>query len=121
MQMRHGLTAFTLVILCAQPVAAADADHGLVIAKRWCAECHVVAECQPRAKTDVLPFATIATLKTTKELTIFLADPHPKMPDMALTRQEIADIIAYMKTLGQAPNETQAPVEPKPSGEATPG
>jgi mono/diheme cytochrome c family protein len=116
-----GLTLITLVIVCAQPAVAADADHGLVIAKRWCAECHVVVESQPRAKADVPPFASIATRRTAKELTNFLADPHPKMPDMALTRQEIADIIAYMKTLGLAPDETREPSQPKASGDAAPG
>jgi hypothetical protein len=29
----------------------------------------------------------------------FLIDPHPAMPDMSLTRQEIRDIIAYFATL----------------------
>ncbi len=120
--MRHlGLIAFMMSVLCAQPAAPADADHGLSIAKRWCAECHVVGEGQSRAKTDVLPFATIATLKTTKELTVFLTDPHPKMPDMALSRLEIADIIAYIKTLGQAPGDTPAPSEPKPLNTPAPG
>jgi len=26
-------------------------------------------------------------------------DPHPKMPDMSLTREEIADLVAYIGTL----------------------
>jgi hypothetical protein len=34
-----------------------------------------------------------------KQLTAFLTDPHPKMPDMNLTRSEIADIVAYIGTL----------------------
>jgi hypothetical protein len=29
----------------------------------------------------------------------FLLDPHPKMPDMSLSRTEAADIAAYIATL----------------------
>ena len=36
---------------------------------------------------------------SSKQLTAFLTDPHPKMPDMNLTRSEIADIVAYIGTL----------------------
>ena len=32
-------------------------------------------------------------------LTFFLLDPHPKMPDMALSRAEAADLAAYIATL----------------------
>jgi hypothetical protein len=30
---------------------------------------------------------------------MFLLDPHPKMPDMSLTRTEAADIAAYIGSL----------------------
>lgn len=29
----------------------------------------------------------------------FLVDPHPPMPDLSLTRQEIGDLIGYFATL----------------------
>lgn len=35
------------------------------------------------------------------QLTYFLLDPHPKMPNMALTRTEAADLAAYIATLGK--------------------
>jgi hypothetical protein len=34
-------------------------------------------------------------------LAFFLLDPHPKMPDMALTRAEAADLAAYISSLAQ--------------------
>jgi hypothetical protein len=30
---------------------------------------------------------------------LFLLDPHPKMPDMGLSRTEAADLAAYIATL----------------------
>src|SRR5688572_14598476 len=79
---------------------AADAANGERIARRWCAECHVVAPEQTSAKADVPSFASIATRNgTSVPLDKFLLNPHPKMPDMQLSRAAIADIVAYIGTL----------------------
>src|SRR3954452_24861608 len=77
-----------------------SADRGKIIAQRWCAECHVVAPDQKSAKTDVPSFATIATKRPpgAVPLDTFLMNPHPKMPDMQLTRTEVADLVAYIRT-----------------------
>jgi hypothetical protein len=32
---------------------------------------------------------------------MFLLDPHPKMPDMSLTRTEAGDLAAYIASLGK--------------------
>jgi mono/diheme cytochrome c family protein len=90
-----------LAVLAAFPAGAvpADPDHGKVIAKRWCAACHVVSAGQTEASADVPSFFFIARHKTNRDLTSFLTDPHPKMPDMSLSRQEIADLTAYIRSL----------------------
>ena len=77
-----------------------SADRGKIIAQRWCAECHVVAPDQKSAKADVPSFGTIATKRPpgAVPLDTFLMNPHPKMPDMQLTRTEVADLIAYIRT-----------------------
>ncbi len=81
---------------------AADAAKGEVIAKRWCATCHLVSPDQTTANSDVPSFASIAQRKLSSEaLRAFLSNPHPKMPDMDLTRSEIADIVAYIRSLGR--------------------
>jgi hypothetical protein len=55
-----------------------------------------------REPSDAPSFASVAhKIKSSKALTAFLTDPHPKMPDMNLTRSEIADIVAYIGTLGR--------------------
>jgi mono/diheme cytochrome c family protein len=86
-----------------QDAAAADAGQGGVLAKRWCAACHVVATDQLSAGGQAPPFSAIgktADLDVGK-LALFLLLPHPKMPDMNLTRAEAADLAAYIQSQGR--------------------
>jgi mono/diheme cytochrome c family protein len=80
-------------------LAFADAGQGENIAKRWCAPCHLAAPDQQRASADVAPFTTVARSKTDQQLAAFLTDPHPKMPNLQLSREEIADLVAYIRSL----------------------
>lgn len=77
--------------------------NGRIIAQRWCAECHVVAPEQTRAKADVPTFAAIAVKGRMDEeaLRRFLMNPHPVMPDMQIGRTEAADLAAYIETLAR--------------------
>ena len=45
----------TVLLLSTLPSYSADPQHGLVLAKRWCAPCHVVSADQQRASADVPP------------------------------------------------------------------
>ena len=96
---RLSLTA--AVVLAAIPVFAADPDHGERLARRWCTPCHVVAADQPGPTSEAPPFATVATKPDfdVAKLTFFLLDPHPKMPNMQLTRTEAGDLAAYIASL----------------------
>jgi mono/diheme cytochrome c family protein len=80
---------------------AADADHGAELAKRWCATCHLVESGQKQASADVLSFEAIATKSdfTPEKVAFFLLDPHPKMPNFPLGRNEAADLAAYIGSL----------------------
>jgi mono/diheme cytochrome c family protein len=80
---------------------AADPEHGLALAKRWCASCHVVSPAQQQASADVPPFATVARSPNfdARQLAYFLLNPHPKMPDLPLSRAAADDIAAYIATL----------------------
>jgi mono/diheme cytochrome c family protein len=111
---RFGLTAFAasaLMIGAAQPGFAADARNGERLAKRWCAECHLVGPDQQRAQVDAPTFASISANRRVPEIAGFLGQSHPQMPDMSLSRSEISDLISYMHTLA-------APVEPTPAAPA---
>jgi mono/diheme cytochrome c family protein len=92
----------TAVLLASMvPGYCADAEHGLALAKRWCASCHVVSPEQQRASADVPAFATIARSPNfdARHLAYFLLNPHPKMPDLPLSRAAADDIAAYIATL----------------------
>lgn len=81
---------------------AADPSNGLRIAHRWCEACHVVTATQTRPATDQAPpFASIAKEPgfDASKIALFLLDPHPKMPDMGLSRSDAADLAAYIATL----------------------
>ncbi|WKA31513.1 c-type cytochrome [Bradyrhizobium roseum] len=87
--------------LAATSCLAADPDQGETLARRWCADCHLVATDQKAATTDAPPFAAIARRPDfdLAKIEFFLRDPHPKMPNMTLGRAESADIAAYIATL----------------------
>jgi len=96
---RCSILAVLVATFMLTPAAiAADADNGARLAQRWCAACHVVAPGQQQASADVPAFATIANRPDFNEakLAFFLLDPHPKMPNMGLTRNEAADLAAYI-------------------------
>ena len=95
----------TLLAAASNPVFgssayAADASHGEAVVKRWCAECHMVVTGQ-KASTEAPPFSAVAKRPDFNEAKVafFLLDPHPKMPNMQLSRTEVADIAAYIATL----------------------
>ena len=90
-----------IVGLSMSPAKAADANHGAELAKRWCAPCHVVDSGQKQASADVPPFTAIANKSdfSAEKLAFFLLDPHPKMPNFSLSRNEAGDIAAYISSL----------------------
>ncbi len=97
--------ALSLVVMVLNGTAAfsADIDHGRQLARRWCASCHLVAPDQRQTTTEAPSFAAIARQPgfSADRLAFFLLDPHPKMPDMSLTRAEAADIAAYIASLAR--------------------
>ena len=95
-----GLFSVVFVAALATSAAAADARKGETLAKRWCATCHVVAADQQVGTTQSPAFSTIAHNPEFNEamLALFLLNPHPRMPDMNLSRSEAADLAAYIKT-----------------------
>lgn len=93
------LTAIAILsALSITSALAADVKNGERLAQQWCATCHLAAASQTTANGDATPFATIATRGDFDEtkLAFFLLAPHPRMPDMALTRAEAADLAAYI-------------------------
>ena len=81
--------------------SAADIKKGEKLAKQWCRECHLVGGDQAAGGDTAPTFASIAetAAERTDELRAWLADPHPPMPNLSLTRQEIDDLLAYIEKL----------------------
>ncbi|HXY57603.1 MAG TPA: cytochrome c [Methylocystis sp.] len=104
--------SLALLLLAPPALARGDVEHGAVIAKRWCKDCHVVSSDQTSAKVDAPPFADVAQRLDDEKLKAFLTDPHPRMPDMSLSRKEIEDLVSYIRSL--APRlGPKAPIDEK--------
>jgi len=97
------IVCYLAVAMIAPPVLAADPRNGEQLARRWCEPCHVAAADQREVAGEAPPFASIATRPgfDAGRIAMFLLDPHPKMPDMSLTRVEAADLAAYIATLAR--------------------
>jgi len=105
--MSRKATASVLLGLAAAVAAAgnarADAQAGAQLAKRWCSGCHVVAAGQGTAVPQGPPsFLAVARSGVTAgQLRAFLSHPHGAMPDLALTRVEIDNLVNYIESLRQ--------------------
>jgi cytochrome c len=83
------------------PAARADVAKGTQLARQWCANCHVINN-NPSGGVPQGPptFPAIARSgMTADQLRAFLSHPHGSMPDLALSRAEIDDLIGYIETL----------------------
>ena len=78
-----------------------DPQAGADLAQEVCAVCHVVAAEQPSDPGVGPSFLEIADHPATTELSLraFLQTPHATMPNLMLTPEETADLIAYVLTL----------------------
>jgi mono/diheme cytochrome c family protein len=94
----------TLLVAYAGESAAADRGNGQRIAERWCSGCHVVAS-GPQQGSDQIPtFAQIGRSDRFDDglLAAFLsAQHHSRMPNLSLTRSEVADLVAYIESYGR--------------------
>ncbi len=95
-----GLISLTLFAALANAASAADMQQGETLAKRWCASCHVVAADQQSGNTQAPPFSEVGKRGglDAANVALFLLLPHPKMPDMSLSRNEAADLAAYIES-----------------------
>jgi mono/diheme cytochrome c family protein len=93
--------ALGLAVAVGADNARADAKAGAQLARQWCSGCHVVAAEQNTPVPQGPPsFQTVAKSGlTAAQLHAFLSHPHGAMPDLALTRVEIGDLIDYIESL----------------------
>jgi cytochrome c len=79
-------------------------ETGRVYARQVCSPCHAVTAEQASQRTIAIgpDFQTIANTSgiTATALRAFLQTPHPKMPNLILTPEQSADVIAFVLSLG---------------------
>jgi cytochrome c len=96
--MRYTLTLLAALCLSGGAQAAGDPENGRAMAERWCTSCHAVG--RGTAGSDAAPsFPTLARERSQEQLRRWLSEPHPPMPNLALTRAEIEDVVAYLLSL----------------------
>jgi mono/diheme cytochrome c family protein len=91
----------TLLLLGGTTQAAGDAEAGHKLAQLWCTSCHIVDAPAHGAGADTAPpFPTIARQHRDRAwIRAWLAAPHPPMPNLNLSRQQIDDVLAYLDSL----------------------
>jgi mono/diheme cytochrome c family protein len=98
-----GLTGVMSPGFAAPVTPKPDIEKGHALAERFCVTCHVVSR---QASTSTIPadvpsFPEIAKKpgQSMEALAGRIVIPHPPMPAIALSRQEIANVVAYIMTL----------------------
>lgn len=100
--MRASKIVLASILLAYAPAAyaAANPEAGRQLIMRSCSSCH--ATDASRTATDGAPPLTVIA-KDNKErpawIRGWLMEPHPPMPSISLSRQQIDDVIAYLRTL----------------------
>jgi mono/diheme cytochrome c family protein len=103
----HRNVALTVLLLGlnigGSPTLAADpaqsAKNGQKIAEAWCASCHTVSARAPGCGRAGLSAIARNRAFDRNKLIQVLADPHPPMPNIHLSRQQLDDVIAYIHSL----------------------
>ncbi len=106
--MKRALAVIVLSFALAAPAAgqgsriAGDPARGEAMANRWCTSCHLVGGGKSGQDTAP-PFAAIAhdPQRGPDYWRGFLAKPHPPMPPIQFSRQEIEDFVAYFGELAK--------------------
>lgn len=97
------VAALVLLSRGARGQRPADVAAGRTLAERLCVGCHVVsAEASGGIRsTDVLSFPAIANRpgQTAEAIAGKIVVPHPEMPQISLSRNEIAAVSAYILSL----------------------
>lgn len=100
-ELKIGAAAMALATFWNGAAAQDRASQGREIARTWCAACHVVDDAAAAGSDAAPPFAVIAKdpAISPDRLRTWLADPHPPMPNLALDREEIEALVAYIDSL----------------------
>jgi mono/diheme cytochrome c family protein len=102
--MRAVLFTFALCLMT-PPVASQESgpvERGRNVAMQLCSGCHIVAPGQRRPSTVIAPtFNAIANRPGMNEVSLqnFLRVPHPIMPMLILSTDEMSDVASFVMSL----------------------
>lgn len=94
------VTTLFASIVPAIAASAGDAKEGRLLVERSCSSCHAT-QVTATVADGAPPLSFIAKDNKARPAWIrgWLMDPHPPMPGIMLSRQQIDNIIAYLNTL----------------------
>lgn len=96
------IAAVAVVLVGAQSGSAlADAAAGKDLAGHWCAECHALyaGEQPPDPNAPSFPELAKDPVMTGYSLRLLLRSPHPTMPHIVFTDEQLDDIIDFILSL----------------------
>ena len=95
------ISTFSVVCMLSISTSATDLQQGRALAKQWCSNCHVIQSDQAAGSDAAPTFGEIAetAARRNDDLRAWLADPHPPMPNLSLTRVEIDDLLAFIESI----------------------
>jgi mono/diheme cytochrome c family protein len=107
MIVRAAITACAGLIGLAPAAGAQTADPsiGRRLAETVCGECHQIDAASPPGSNPAAPsFVDISRMPSMTQLAIkvFLRSPHPHMPDIILSPEEVDSVAAYIVGLAHA-------------------
>jgi cytochrome c len=104
--MTRRATLLSLAVVLAaslHPARAADTANGLRLARALCTNCHTVepGNASKEVVAGVPSFIAVANkeAQTEDKAADYILNPHPPMPQVQLTKTELADVAAYIMTL----------------------
>src|SRR5512133_3849070 len=81
--------------------ADADVSRGQALSRQWCASCHAVAPGDAAPNPAAPTFESVAAepSSTAYSLSVFMRTPHPTMPNIIITSDDIGDIVEYIMSM----------------------
>ncbi len=101
--MKHLIYATSALLLIVDQASAANVAQGRRLAQTNCARCHSIDKVGPSPLRIAPPFRTLHERYPVEDLEEPLAEGimtgHPSMPEFRFEPDQIADFIAFLKTL----------------------
>jgi mono/diheme cytochrome c family protein len=86
----------------AQTAKAGDEVNGRILSLTSCASCHALGR-NPSPRATAPNFAWIKIHRSVNQIRAFLFAPHGQMPRLDLSRRQINDAAAFIKSVDTAP------------------